>query len=289
MYALIVESPAKCKTISKYLGKDYKILSSFGHIRALPTKKGSVDTEKNFKMVYDLTEQGRKVIPDIVKQIKGVKALYLATDPDREGEAISWHLLEVLKKKRALPAKVHRVVFNQITQSAIQEAIKKPRDIDINLVNAQRLRQALDYLVGFSISPILWKKLPGSRSAGRVQSVALRILCQRENEIDKFIPEEYWNIYADILSNCGKKVKAELVHADGNKLEKTDIKSQSQAEKIVESISDQKFLIQKINKKDIKKSRHCLLSHQHCSKLHLLTLGLAQKKLCPLLKNFTKV
>lgn len=255
MYALIVESPAKSKTISKYLGWDFKVLASYGHVRALPTKKGSVDPNNNFNTIYDLTEQGVKILPQIIKELKNVKKLYLATDPDREGEAIAWHLLEALKEKKALPKdlEIHRVVFNEITRGAILKAVQNPREIDMNLVNAQRLRQALDYLVGFTLSPLLWKKLPGSRSAGRVQSVALRILCDRENEVDLFKPEEFWNILVKLQNEFGKVLNTSLISAYNKKLEKTDIKNIEAASKIVADISQSYFIVEEIKQKTMKR------------------------------------
>ncbi|MEO0754704.1 MAG: toprim domain-containing protein, partial [Pseudomonadota bacterium] len=181
MKVVIVESPAKAKTINKYLGKDYKVLASYGHIRDLPSKDGSVDPEKDFEMVWQADSKSNARIRDIAEAVKGSEKLILATDPDREGEAISWHLLEVLKKRRVLKdVNVERVVFNAITKSAVTSAMQQPRQIDDELVDAYLARRALDYLVGFNLSPVLWRKLPGARSAGRVQSVALRIVCQRE-------------------------------------------------------------------------------------------------------------
>ena len=188
---LIVESPAKAKTIGKYLGKDYEVLASFGHIRDLPSKEGSVDPKNDFAMLYEVSSKSSKNVKAIVDSAKICQKIILAPDPDREGESIAWHILEVLKQKKALKAgtKVERVVFNAITKNSVIEAIKNPRDIDMDLVDAQQARRALDYLVGFTLSPVLWRKLPGSRSAGRVQSVALRLICDREDEIDAFKSE----------------------------------------------------------------------------------------------------
>ncbi len=230
MKLVVVESPAKAKTINKYLGKDYKVLASYGHIRDLPSKNGSVDPDNDFEMVWEADSKSAKRISDIANALKDADTLILATDPDREGEAISWHLVEALKKRRALKkdTPVERVVFNAITKNAVTTAMENPRQIDAELVDAYLARRALDYLVGFNLSPVLWRKLPGSRSAGRVQSVALRIVCDRENEIEMFRPQEYWTVAADLRApdgtdfqarrlkirfrRSGEKKKNELVH-----------------------------------------------------------------------------
>ena len=194
MKVVVVESPAKAKTINQYLGSDYKVLASYGHVRDLPSKDGSVQTENDFEMSWQMSEQGSKRMKDITTALKGADKLILATDPDREGEAISWHVCELLKENRkASTIPVERVVFNEITKSAILKAIDEPRELDIDLVDAYLARRALDHLIGFGISPVLWRKLPGSRSAGRVQSVALRLICQREAEIEAFTAQEYWS------------------------------------------------------------------------------------------------
>jgi DNA topoisomerase I len=193
MNVVIVESPAKAKTIEKYLGKDYKVLASFGHVRDLPSKTGSVRPEDDFAMDWLVDAKSKTRINDIVTALKSADKLILATDPDREGEAISWHLLEVLGAKKALKDKaIERVVFNAITKKSVTDAINAPRQLDMELVEAYLARRALDYLVGFTLSPVLWRKLPGARSAGRVQSVALRLICERETEIEKFKSEEFW-------------------------------------------------------------------------------------------------
>ncbi|HEX3496258.1 MAG TPA: DNA topoisomerase, partial [Methylocella sp.] len=195
MNVVIVESPAKAKTITKYLGKGYEVYASYGHVRDLPAKDGSVDPDGDFTMLWDVDSKSAKRLAEIAKAVKGASRIILATDPDREGEAISWHVLEVLKAKKVLGGKaVERVVFNAVTKSAILEAINHPREIDPALVDAYLARRALDYLVGFNLSPVLWRKLPGARSAGRVQSVALRLVCDRELEIEKFVSREYWSI-----------------------------------------------------------------------------------------------
>jgi DNA topoisomerase-1 len=229
---VIVESPAKSKTITSYLGKGFKVMASFGHIRDLPSKDGSIDTENKFEMHYQISDDSKKTVAEIVAEVKKADAVYLATDPDREGEAISWHILEVLKEKKALPKKVYRITFNQITKSAILNAVANPRDIDVHLVDAQQCRLALDYLMGFNISPVLWRKLPGSKSAGRVQSVALRLVCQREKEIEEFKKEEYWTIDAKFEINKNL-VNAELEIYNKDKLEKFSITDVKQANEIV--------------------------------------------------------
>ncbi|HTN39517.1 MAG TPA: DNA topoisomerase, partial [Asticcacaulis sp.] len=196
MTVVIVESPAKAKTINKYLGKGFTVLASFGHIRDLPSKDGSVKPDDDFAMTWEVDPKSAKRLNDIADAIKTADRVILATDPDREGEAISWHVLEVLNKKKGLMKgkTVQRVTFNAITQSAVQTAMAAPRDIDMELVDAYLARRALDYLVGFTLSPVLWRKLPGARSAGRVQSVALKIVVDREIEIEKFKTEEYWTV-----------------------------------------------------------------------------------------------
>ena len=218
MNIVVVESPAKAKTINKYLGSGYEVLASFGHVRDLPAKNGSVDPDADFQMIWEVDAKAQKRLADIAKAVKGADKLILATDPDREGEAISWHVLEVLKEKRALKdQKIERVVFNAITKQAVTEAMKHPREIDGALVDAYLARRALDYLVGFTLSPVLWRKLPGARSAGRVQSVALRLVCDRELEIEKFVAREYWSLVATLATPRGDTFEARLVGADGKK------------------------------------------------------------------------
>src|SRR4029079_18507581 len=204
MALVVVESPSKAKTINKYLGSGYEVLASFGHIRDLPPKDGSVDPEQDFRMLWEVDAKSNQRINDIARALKGADKLILATDPDREGEAISWHVLEVLKEKKALKDhEIERVVFNAITKESVSEAMKHPRKIDRALVDAYLARRALDYLVGFTLSPVLWRKLPGARSAGRVQSVALRLICDRELEIEKFVPREFWSIAATLATPRG--------------------------------------------------------------------------------------
>lgn len=221
MQVVIVESPSKAKTINKYLGAGFKVLASYGHIRDLPSKNGSVDPDHDFKMIWELDAGSKKRVNEIASAVKGADRLVLATDPDREGEAISWHLLETLSDKKALKdVKIDRVAFNAITKKAVQEAMAHPRAIDEDLVDAYLARRALDYLVGFTLSPVLWRKLPGSRSAGRVQSVALRIICDRELEIETFIPQEYWSVKGQAVSDASAPFEARLVMHEGEKVQK---------------------------------------------------------------------
>ncbi len=216
---IVVESPAKAKTMSKYLGKDFTCLASYGHVRDLVPKQGAVDTENDFAMKYQLIEKNEKHLDAIVKAMKQADALYLATDPDREGEAISWHLYEILREREALDGKpVHRVEFHEITKTAIQHAIGQPRELSLNLINAQQARRALDYLVGFNLSPLLWKKVRRGLSAGRVQSPALRLIVEREEEIERFVPREYWTVEADLAAK-GREFGAKLTQFQGEKIE----------------------------------------------------------------------
>ncbi|MGO4704165.1 type I DNA topoisomerase [Microvirga sp. 2MCAF38] len=231
MKVVVVESPAKAKTINKYLGKDYEVLASFGHIRDLPAKDGSVDPEADFRMIWQLEDRGSKRVADIAKAIKGAEKLILATDPDREGEAISWHVVEALREKKVLKdIPIERVTFNAITKDAVHTAMRQPREIDQALVDAYMARRALDYLVGFNLSPVLWRKLPGARSAGRVQSVALRLVCDRELEIETFKAREYWSLIATLATKEGGVFDARLVGADGKKITRLDIGKGEEAE-----------------------------------------------------------
>ena len=250
MKLVVVESPAKAKTINKYLGKDYKVLASYGHIRDLPSKDGSVNPDEDFKMIWELSSGGKKRLNDIITALKDCDTLILASDPDREGEAIAWHILEELSSKKKLKdKKIERVVFHEITKKAVTEAIKNPRQIDDNLVSAYMARRALDYLVGFTLSPVLWRKLPGSKSAGRVQSVALRLICEREMEIEKFKPEEYWTIDVDLATKDNALIPSHLINLDGKKLEKFDINTKEKAEAAKAKIEAQDFSIDKIERK----------------------------------------
>jgi DNA topoisomerase-1 len=252
---LIVESPAKAKTIEKYLGKDYQVLASFGHIRDLPSKDGSVEPDNDFAMNYQISAKSTKHVKEIVDSAKLCSKLILAPDPDREGESIAWHVLEILKQKKAIKAgtKVERVVFNAITKNSILEAIKNPREIDMDLVNAQQARRALDYLVGFNLSPVLWRKLPGSRSAGRVQSVALRLICDREEEIEAFKSEEYWDIKLDLKTSQNKEFQASVVEIAGKKLEKFTIVKAEQAGEIKKLLEAKQYQVLSITKKQAKR------------------------------------
>jgi len=261
MNVLVVESPAKAKTINKYLGDNYKVLASFGHIRDLPSKDGSVKPDQDFAMLWDVDARAQSKITDIAKAVKGANKLILATDPDREGEAISWHILEVLKEKGLLKMPVERVAFNAITKASILEAMKHPRQIDTDLVDAYLARRALDYLVGFTLSPVLWRKLPGARSAGRVQSVALRLIVEREGEIEAFKAQEYWSIDADLTAKAGN-FAARLVQLDGKKLEtpskdgtaKISLASEADAQRAVSLINAQKFAVGSVEAKPVKRN-----------------------------------
>ena len=224
MKVVVVESPAKAKTINKYLGSDYEVLASFGHIRDLPPKDGSVDPEADFAMIWELEDRGAKRVSEIARAVKGAEKLILATDPDREGEAISWHVIEALTAKKALKGiPVERVTFNAITKASVDAAMRKPREIDQALVDAYLARRALDYLVGFNLSPVRWRKLPGAKSAGRVQSVALRLVVEREMEIERFKPREYWTLIATLATEGGGVFEARLVGADGKRIQRLDI------------------------------------------------------------------
>jgi DNA topoisomerase-1 len=211
-HVVIVESPAKAKTINKYLGRDYEVVASYGHVRDLPAKDGSVRPDEDFAMSWEVDAKAQKRLSDIARAVKDSDRVILATDPDREGEAISWHVLEVLRQKKALKDKpVQRVVFNAVTKQAVAQAMEHPRDIDAALVDAYLARRALDYLVGFTLSPVLWRKLPGARSAGRVQSVALRLVCDRESEIEAFRKRVYWSFSANLETPLGDLFVARVV------------------------------------------------------------------------------
>ncbi len=250
MNLVIVESPAKAKTINKYLGKDYIVLASYGHIRDLPSKNGSVDPENNFEMIWEIDSFSKKYLKDITDAVKDSDKIILATDPDREGEAIAWHVKEYLTSKKILKDKtVERVVFNEITKNAILEAIKKPRQIELSLVDAYLARRALDYLVGFNISPILWTKLPGSKSAGRVQSVALKLITEREHDIELFKPEEYWTLTSDFTNTNNKNIFSKLSLYNGNKVERFTFKNKNEIDEALAIINKSKFKIKDINSK----------------------------------------
>jgi len=255
MKVVVVESPSKAKTINKYLGPGYEVLASFGHIRDLPAKDGSVDPDNNFKMLWEVDPQSQKRVNDIARALKGADTLILATDPDREGEAISWHVLEALNEKKALKDQaIERVVFNAITKQSVTEAMKHPRAIDGALVDAYLARRALDYLVGFTLSPVLWRKLPGARSAGRVQSVALRLVCDRELEIEKFVAKEYWSIVAKLTTPRGDAFEARLVGADGQKLQRLDIGSGVQANDLKDALEGATFTVASVEAKPARRN-----------------------------------
>ena len=254
MKVVIVESPAKAKTINKYLGKDYDVYASFGHVRDLTAKDGSVDPDDDFAMRWEVDAKAAKRMSDIGGAVKTADRVILATDPDREGEAISWHIHEILKGKKLLKDKrVDRVVFNAVTKDAVQEAMRNPREIDEALVDAYRARRALDYLVGFNLSPVLWRKLPGARSAGRVQSVALRIVCDRELEIEKFVAREYWSIIAHLRTEAKAPFTARLVGADGKKINRLDIGSGAEAEAFKTALEQALFSVAAIESKPVKR------------------------------------
>ncbi len=255
MNVVIVESAAKAKTINKYLGKDFKVIASVGHVRDLPSKDGSVEPDNDFAMHWDLEGRGAKVMKDIAAAVKGADKLILATDPDREGEAISWHIMQVLTDKKVLKGvHVERVAFNAITKQAILEAMKHPREIDGPLVDAYLARRALDYLVGFNLSPVLWRKLPGARSAGRVQSVALRIICDREAEIEAFKTDEYWTIEAALAKDSKEEFRARLVSIAGTTLKKLDLKDEVSATAIKAAIEGGDFKVANADKKPTKRN-----------------------------------
>src|SRR5215213_11538943 len=255
MKVLVVESPAKAKTINNYLGKDYEVLASFGHVRDLPAKDGSVLPDEDFAMSWEVDTASRKRLADIGNALRDADELILATDPDREGEAISWHVLDVLTQKKLLKDKpVSRVVFNAITKSAVTEAMRNPRQIDMELVDAYLARRALDYLVGFTLSPVLWRKLPGARSAGRVQSVALRLVCDREYEIETFKPQEYWSIVATLATKAGGVFDARLVGADGKKIGRLDIGKGEEAEAFKRDLELATFTVTSVEAKPGKRN-----------------------------------
>lgn len=255
MKVVVVESPAKAKTINKYLGSDYTVLASFGHVRDLPAKDGSVRPDDDFSMSWQLDDKSEKRISDIAKALKSADHLILATDPDREGEAISWHVKEVLNQRHLLnKVDVKRVVFHEITKSAVLDAIARPRNIDSSLVDAYLARRALDYLVGFTLSPVLWRKLPGSRSAGRVQSVALRLICEREAEVEVFKPQEYWSVEVKFATREAQAFTARLTHLEGLKLDRLSLKSETEARHAVSVIEGRDFQVVDIERKTVRRN-----------------------------------
>src|SRR5260221_3999893 len=254
MNVVVVESPAKAKTINRYLGPGYKVLASYGHVRDLPSKDGSVKPDNDFAMLWDIGSRSAKRVNEIAEAMKGADRLILATDPDREGEAISWHVLEILNKKKAIKgASVQRVVFNAITRSAVTEAMAHPRNIDMELVEAYLARRALDYLVGFTLSPVLWRKLPGARPAGRVQSVALRLIVDREMEIERFNTQEYWSVEADVSAGSDPFL-ARLVKHQGKRLTKFDLGNETDASSAKAAVEAASFKVSSVEKKPARRS-----------------------------------
>ena len=254
MKIVLVESPAKAKTINKYLGKDYEVLATVGHIRNLLNKNG-VDPEKDFSMNWEILDKANKFLKQIKESLRDAEKLILATDPDREGESISWHVLELLEQKKLLDKiPVERIVFHEITKNSVIEAIQHPRSIDSELVNASLARNALDYLIGFKLSPVLWQKLPGAKSAGRVQSVALRLVCERESSIETFNPEEYWSIDAKVCIDEGSSFNARLIILKGKKLNKLSISNENLANEALSIINSHSFKVS--NLKNTKEKRN---------------------------------
>ena len=253
MKLVVVELPAKAKTIEKYLGSGHRVLASFGHVRDLPPKDGSVDPEQGFEMQWQVSPDRSKQLKAIADEAKKAETLVLATDPDREGEAISWHVQEVLRQKKVLPKHVQRVTFNAITNSAVTEAMKKPRELDEDLIDAYKARRALDYLVGFTLSPILWRKLPGAKSAGRVQSVALRLIVDREREIEVFKPQEYWSVVATFEMG-GQTFTSRLVQLDEKKIERLTIGNHSEAHAAKSAVEGGLFTVSLVETKPFAKN-----------------------------------
>ncbi len=287
MKLVIVESPSKAKTINKYLGKDYLVKASFGHIRDVPAKNGSVRPDEDFAMDWEIQPRAEKVVREIVQALSKADALYLASDPDREGEAIAWHVLQELKRRKKLPATlpVYRVVFHEITKSAITEAMKNPREIDMQLVDAYLARRALDYLVGFYISPLLWRKLPGAKSAGRVQSVALRLICEREDEIAAFKPQEYWSIDVDLNTIRSEKFRARLSHVNGKKLTKFDLANGTITQDVKRRVESAAFSVGAIERKQVKRNPAPAFTTSTLQQEASRKLGFAAKKTMQIAQN----
>ena len=286
MNVVVVESPSKAKTINKYLGKDFTVLASYGHVRDLPSKDGSVKPDDDFSMEWEPDARGLKQIKAIAEALRGAKKLYLATDPDREGEAISWHVRELLAQRKVLDGvDVKRVVFNEITRDAVLEAMRNPRELDGELIDAYMARRALDYLVGFTLSPVLWRKLPGSRSAGRVQSVALRLICEREAEIEIFKPREYWTVAALFATAAGKTIEAALTQLDGRKLDRFDLNNETGARQAVARIEAAEFAVAAVERRKTKRNPYppfttSTLQQEAARKLHFAaakTMSVAQR------------
>jgi DNA topoisomerase I (EC 5.99.1.2) len=282
-HLVIVESPAKARTINKYLGSDYEVMASYGHVRDLVAKEGAVDTEHGFAMRYALVERNAKQVDAIAKATRKADAVYLATDPDREGEAISWHLQALLEERGVLGDKpIHRVVFYEITQGAIRDAIEHPRGLSTDLVNAQQARRALDYLVGFNLSPLLWRKITSGLSAGRVQSPALRMIVERELEIEAFIPQEYWSVEAD-LTHLDQPFIGRLQQLDGNKVEQFTITDGDTAEsaktRILEAANG-KLIVKRVEKNNANAIPPRRSSPQRCSRKPRANCGLVRNRPC---------
>ncbi len=249
MAVVVVESPAKAKTINKYLGPDFTVLASYGHVRDLPAKDGSVDPEQDFRMQWEVAAESKKHVRAIAEALKTDDILILATDPDREGEAISWHLQEALASSIKKGKTVSRVTFNAITKDAVTKAMKEPRQVDVALVDAYLARRALDYLVGFTLSPVLWRKLPGAKSAGRVQSVCLRLIVEREMEVEAFRAQEYWTVKAVLTTPRGQEFEAQLTVLGGKKLQKFDIPTAEAAEIAVQAVTSRTLAVSSVEAK----------------------------------------
>ncbi len=286
MKVVVVESPAKAKTINKYLGSDFQVIASYGHIRDLPAKDGSVKPDEGFAMEWETDSKSERQIKEIASAVRKADKLFLATDPDREGEAISWHVKRVLEERGALKGKdVKRVVFNEITKTAVTEAMRNPRDIHQDLVDAYLARRALDYLVGFTLSPVLWRKLPGAKSAGRVQSVALRLICERETEIERFKTQEYWTVAADFLTPKGQMLTANLTHLGGQKLDKFSLPNEGEAMAAKAAIEARRFHVGHVERKKARRNPYApfttsTLQQEASRKLHMSakqTMQLAQR------------
>lgn len=280
MKLVIVESPSKAKTINKYLGKDYLVKASFGHIRDVPAKNGSVRPEEDFAMDWEIQPRAERVVREIVQALSKADALYLASDPDREGEAIAWHVLQELKRRKKLKPDfpVYRVAFHEITKNAITEALAHPREIDMQLVDAYLARRALDYLVGFCISPLLWRKLPGAKSAGRVQSVALRLVCEREDEITAFKPQEYWTIDVDLNTVRSEKFRAHLTQVAGKKLTKFDLANGALTADVKQKVEQAAFTVGEIERKQTKRNPAPAFTTSTLQQEASRKLGFAAKK-----------
>ena len=290
MKVVVVESPAKAKTINRYLGDGYTVLASYGHVRDLPSKDGSVKPDQDFEMSWQISDSGGQRIRDISKALNGADRLILATDPDREGEAISWHVCELLKQNsRTRDIPYERVVFNEITKTAILKAIETPRGLDIDLIEAYLARRALDHLIGFSLSPVLWRKLPGSRSAGRVQSVALRLICEREAEIEAFRTDEFWSVDTDFTTKDGAQILARLTHLDGEKLGKLSLGSEAEALAAQQRIEAASWQISSIETKRVKRRPARPLPPLLCNKKPLASWAFQPAGQCKLHRNFMKV